>query len=327
MTETEQHEGGLVLGAWRPEVHQALLDVINKYGINSEGYDPARPPLVALDCDETLIHNDLGEAMMRFMITRRRLKTDRGFWYLIPDNLGRDAIQAAYKAVAGRADSEVRDTAAFRRYRAGMLNAYEWVRENEGLEAAYLFAARMLRGLHERTVADLVVEVLDYELGRPLGQEEVPPGPPFAGMVVPTGVRVYREMLNLIQMLKTYGFDTWIVTSSNAQIVRGLSKWLRLTEEGEPLIAEDHVLGIELTTQSGCYTDKPNEPIPAGEGKLEVFLDSAGRSPVLAIGDSMNDFEMLENCEGLAIVIDRGDEDLADKADDMEWMLQPPLSV
>ena len=104
MSETEHHQdGGLVLGAWRPEVHQALLDLINAHGINSPGYDPERPPLATIDCDETLIHNDLGEAMMRFMITRRRLKTDRGFWYTIPDNLGRDAIQAAYKAVAGRA--------------------------------------------------------------------------------------------------------------------------------------------------------------------------------------------------------------------------------
>ncbi len=328
MSETEHHQdGGLVLGAWRPEVHQALLDLINAHGINSPGYDPERPPLATIDCDETLIHNDLGEAMMRFMITRRRLKTDRGFWYTIPDNLGRDAIQAAYKAVAGRADSEVRDTAAYRRYRAGMLNAYETVRANDGVDAGYLFAARMLRGLHERTVADLVEEVLDYELGRPLGHEDIPPGPPFGGMLVPTGVRVYREMLNLMQVLKTYGFDTWIVTSANAYVVRALSRWLRLSENAAPLIAEDHVLGIELVTQSGCYTDKAVEPYPIGEGKLEVFLDTVGRSPVLAIGDSMNDFDLLENCEGLSIVIQRGDELLEEKAEDFGWMLQPPLSV
>ncbi len=112
MTDSEHHEGPLVLGAWRPEVHQALLDLINTHGVNSPDYDASRPPLAVFDLDDTLIHNHLGEAMMRFMITRRRLKTDRGFWYTVPEGLGRDAIQAAYKAVAGRANSEVRDTAA-----------------------------------------------------------------------------------------------------------------------------------------------------------------------------------------------------------------------
>ena len=91
--------------------------------------------------------------------------------------MGRDALQAAYKAVAGRSDAEVHDTAAYRRYRAGMLNAYENLRR-VNFEEAYIFAAQLLRGLHERTVSDLVEEVLDYELDRPLGSEDIASGPP-----------------------------------------------------------------------------------------------------------------------------------------------------
>lgn len=309
----------LPLGAWKPEVHQALVNLLLDHGANSPDYDPERPPLAVFDCDETLIHNDIGEAMLRFMISRRRLKTDRGFWHIVPDRLGRDAIMAAYKAVAGRSDNEVDDTAAYRRYRAGLIGVYESIRENEGYEAAYTFAARLLKGLHERTVAELVEQVLDHELVRQLGSEEIAPGPPFQGMMMPAGIRVHQEMLELMQALNNYGFDTWIVSASNAYIVRALARRI-----GHP---EERVIGIELHTQGGSYTDRVVEPVPIGEGKLELFLDTVGRSPVLMVGDSMNDFEMLENCEGVSIVIDRGDEELVENAHKLDWLVQGPLTI
>ncbi len=319
MSDSMNDMGGLALGAWAPEVHEALIRLVNEHGVNSPSYDPDRPPLAAIDCDGTLICNDIGEAMMRFMITRRRLNTDRGFWNaVVPERMGRDALQAAYKAVAGRSDSEVHDTAAYRRYRAGMLNAYETQRQRDFHEA-YLFAAKMLRGLHERTVNDLVEEVLDHELDRALGNEDIPSGPPFSGLSVPTGIRVFNEMINLLQVLDAYGFETWIVSSSNAYIVKALARRCGLPEE--------RVLGIELQLQSGRYTDTPLDPPPIGEGKRELFLDTIGRSPVLAIGDSMNDYELLENCEGLCVVINNGDEEFVAKAQENGWFVQEPLTI
>jgi len=319
MTQTVQDDWGLALGAWRPEVHAALLSLVNQHGINSPGYNPERPPLAALDCDETMLVHDLGEAMLRFVVTWRRIHADRGFWQQIPDRLGREAIQAAYNAVAGRSDAEVRDTAAFRRYRAGLIGVYEALRANEGTEAAYTFSARILRGLHEKTVAELVDEVLDHELDRPLGQEDIPDGPPFRGLVVPTGIRVYQEMLNLLDVLDRYGFETWLISASPGPIVRGLAARIDFPAE--------RVLGVEAQTQSGIYTDRLTDPIPVGEGKLELFLDTVGRSPVLVMGDSMSDFDLMENCEGVSIAIDRGDEALLERAEELGWHIQSRLSI
>jgi len=319
MTDENIEGGGLAQGAWTPEIYAALVKLVDTYGINSPGYDPERPPLATMDCDGTLIYNDIGEAMMRYMVTRRRLNTDRGFWnQLIPERMGRDALQAAYKAVAGRSDSEVHDTAAYRRYRAGMISLYRQLKSND-YEEAYLYATRLLRGLHERTVADLVEEVLDYELDRPLSSEDVPSGPPFSGSVIPTGISVYNEMIDLLQVLDAYGFSTWIISSSNAYIVKALAR-----RAGFP---EERVLGIELQTQGGRYTDRVVEPAPIGEGKLELFLDTVGRSPILAMGDSMNDFQLLENCDGVSIVMDNGDEELVAAAHENGWMVQSQLSV
>lgn len=315
---TDQHEG-LAQGAWRPEIHAALLDLINTHGSSSPNYNPSRPPIAAFDCDETLICHDVGEAMLRYMVTRRRFHIDRGFWQLIPDRLGREAIQAAYNTVAGRPDNEVAGTAAYRRFRAGMIGVYEALRAQEGLESAYTWAARLLRGQTERQVHDLVEEVIEYELGRPLDTEEIAGGPPFPGMIVPTGIRVYREMHNLIGVLEQHGFQTWIVTSSNAYIVRGLARRMGFPEE--------RVLGIELGNQGVSYNDRVGDALPIGEGKVEVLLDTVGRSPVLAVGDSMNDFALLENCEGLSLVVDRGDDELLERAAERGWLVQSELTV
>ena len=113
-------------GSWTPEVYSALIKLINDHGVNSPNYDPEKPPLVALDCDGTIVLNDVGEDLMRFLINRRAISGDRRFWQsLMPEQLGRDALAAAFRAVAGRNDSEVYETAAYRRYRAGLFNAYE----------------------------------------------------------------------------------------------------------------------------------------------------------------------------------------------------------
>jgi phosphoserine phosphatase len=90
---------------------------------------------------------------------------------------------------------------------------------------------------------------------------------------------------------------------------------------------EERVLGIEFHLQGGRYTDRAFDPPPIGEGKLELFLDTVGRSPVLTMGDSMNDFDLLENCEGLSIVMDRNDEEIVECAAEHSWMVQGLLSV
>ncbi len=318
MTEQTTKNSLLKGGIWLPELHQALSKLIAEHGIDAEHYDPERPPLAVID-SQALVRNNLGEAMMRFLIIRRRLKTDRGFWNILPERLGRDALNAAHKAIAGRSDTDISETAAFRRYQAGMLGAYESIQNSQEPSEAALFAAQVLRGLHERSVAELAEMVLDQELQRPLGHEEIPAGPPFSGLIIPTGIRVYEEMLNLIQVLSDQGFSIWLIGSANLYILKALARRIAFPEE--------HVLGLELQTQGGNVTDRLKELVPVGEDKLDLFLDTLGRSPTLMIGSSMEDCELLKNCEGLSVVIGKDDEKLQKRVEEFSWMVQPGLSV
>ena len=111
----------------------------------------------------------------------------------------------------------------------------------------------------------------------------------------------------------------YIAVSASQHIVKALAR-----RAGFP---EERVLGIELQLQGGRYTDRVVEPAPIDDGKLEIFLDTVGRSPVLAIGDSMTDFDLLENCEGVSIAIDNGDEYLLNAAREHNWFVQGQLTI
>lgn len=318
MTDNIHPEELLSEGAWRPEIRAALLDLITEHGIDSPRYDPEQPPLVTIDCDGTLLYNSLAEVIMRHMILRRRFRTDRNFWQAIPERLGRDALQAAYKAVAGRNDSEISEMAAFKRYRAGMFGAYETLL-SESLAEASLFAARMLRGLHERDIGEILDELIGTELDRPLGHEDIPAGPPFGALSLNTGIKLHVEVHELIRLLDANGFHIWLIDSVSVHAMRRLAKRIEFPEE--------RVLGLEMQIQYGMLTERAADAVPVGEDKLELFLDTVGRSPVLALGDSMADYELLENSEGLALVVGERDEVLLEKAEEHGWLIQRELSI
>ena len=305
-------------GRWLPEVRAAILQLLQEHGVGSAGYDPASPPLAVFDCDHTLIRNDVGEAVMRHMITHRRIRPTRRFWRQVPEDYSREPLAAAFTAMIGRSDGDVWETAAFRRYRAGMFQVYEHLCATD-IEAAYSFAASCLQGYSEADAMQLVDEIITQELSALIGYEEIVPGAPFPGLTTPTGLRIYEEMLQLVDVVKRAGFSPWIVSGSLTQSVQSIANYLG--------IAQSNVIGLSLKSNNGILSEQPADPITVGEGKLEAFLDAIGRSPVFAVGDSIHDAPLLENCEGLSIVIDRGDEELRGLAQEHQWLCQTPFEI
>ena len=117
MTENAEMQIDLMLGAWRPDVHALWSPPKNTVSIAQIRSRP--PPARSHDCDGTL-HNDVGEAMMRYMVTRRLIQSDRGFWGSSLERMAATPSMLLIRRWRPR-DSEVYDTAAYRRYRAGHL--------------------------------------------------------------------------------------------------------------------------------------------------------------------------------------------------------------
>jgi phosphoserine phosphatase len=130
----------------------------------------------------------------------------------------------------------------------------------------------------------------------------------------PVGGVVYQPMLELVDELRRLDFAVGIVTGGGTEFVRQLSKPLYGVEPG-----------MVVGTLIGYRFDRDDAGRPvvrrtisqigtANEGgaKLEHIQSQIGRAPILAIGNSGGDREMLEWAQasrhgGLAVLVDHDD--------------------
>ena len=119
----------------------------------------------------------------------------------------------------------------------------------------------------------------------------------------------YLPMRQLIEYLEAHDFRVYLVSGSQQGLTRTFgSRVLGLPPErlmGSPVelqfdVSED---GARLIRQ-----EKFRDPSLDGSGKVEVIQQRLGRRPVLAFGNSMGDFEMLQSATdgdrpGLALIL------------------------
>ena len=130
---------------------------------------------------------------------------------------------------------------------------------------------------------------------------------------VPVGGVVYQPMLELLDELRKLDFTLGIVTGGGTEFVRQVSKRMYGVEPG-----------MVVGTPIGCRFDRDDAGRPvvrrtsqigtANEGgaKVEHIYAQVGRAPILAVGNSGGDREMLEWAQasrhgGLAVLVDHDD--------------------
>jgi phosphoserine phosphatase len=126
---------------------------------------------------------------------------------------------------------------------------------------------------------------------------------------------IYRPMTELLDLLRAHGFTIGIVTGGGTEFVRQVSKRYYGVEPGM-------VVGTLIGYRFGRDgNDKPvvrrtiSQSGSANEGgaKIEHIQSQIGRPPVLAIGNSGGDREMLEWAQasrhcGLAVLVNHDDD-------------------
>ncbi|MBN1492431.1 MAG: haloacid dehalogenase-like hydrolase [Phycisphaerae bacterium] len=105
---------------------------------------------------------------------------------------------------------------------------------------------------------------------------------------------VYQPMLELLDYLRANGFQTWIVSAGNAGFIR---PW---TEQAygippEQVVASRVVAKYELRDGIPVIMRMPESDFSnSGPDKAVGIYQLIGRRPILAVGNSDGDFEMLE---------------------------------
>ena len=133
---------------------------------------------------------------------------------------------------------------------------------------------------------------------------------------------IFSEQQRLIDLLKNHGAKIYIVTASIKWAVEPGALALGLTAE--------NVIGVETEVQNGVITDKPVLPITYRTGKVEALLKHTGNvKPFLASGNSMGDFELLENATHIRLAVSAASRDdrlfkteleLATAAKEKNWL-------
>jgi phosphoserine phosphatase len=131
---------------------------------------------------------------------------------------------------------------------------------------------------------------------------------------VPVSGVIYEPMLELLDELRARDFTIGIVTGGGTEFVRRVSKrWYGV----EPGMVVGTLIGYEfdrddegrpVVRRTAAQTSSANE----GGAKVEHIHSQVGRAPLLAVGNSGGDREMLEWAQasphaGLAVLIDHDD--------------------
>ena len=274
---------------WSEETHRRLADLITRRGAKAATYDRCKRPLAVFDFDNTVIQGDLGDAAFAEAAARGLLAHDSALTALLPE-AAREQLDGAWKSGAP-------DTAG------RLLLAYEALLKDQGARVAYPWLTQAFHGNKSEDLRVFAQELLESEQTRPMGLAPLPG--PEGPVSVQRGVRVRPEMTSLIDVLVKSGFDVFVVTAS--------PEWLISTVAPRIGLPSENVIGMR-TTETSTLGVEIDPPVTYRMGKVTAIrtrIAPGGRRPVLALGDSLGDREMLEDSTDLAVLIDRGDTDLA----------------
>ena len=105
----------------------------------------------------------------------------------------------------------------------------------------------------------------------------------------------YRPaMVELIKGLRGAGYDVWLVSASNAWVIEASAPFVGAERE--------HVLGMRVEVEAGVLTDRLVRPLTCNQGKVDAIVQRLGRTPDLAVGDSLGDLEMLASAKAGLVV-------------------------
>jgi len=105
-------------------------------------------------------------------------------------------------------------------------------------------------------------------------------------------------MVGLVKGLSAVGYEVWLVSASNSWVIEAAAPFVGAIAE--------NVLGMRVELDGPTLSDRMVLPLTCHQGKVDAIVQRFGRTPDLAVGDSLGDLEMLEAAK-LPLVIGRHD--------------------
>jgi phosphoserine phosphatase len=308
----------LLPGGWEADIRDNLLGLVRKHGKDAPSYDPSKPPVVVFDFDNTCIRGDIGRAFFDFMVSERKIKFSEAVWEALPADK-RGNIRSAWENLRKLPEAEQPTSPLLQEFRKLMHQAYWSLCHKMDGAKCYPWQVRFYAGYSPAELIRMAQEVMDREMKRRLGSEQIKSGPDDASpAITSTGIRVHSEIRDLMKLLRKEGFQVWIVSAGPHWVVTGAAKQFDVDPE--------RIIGMRTKLVDGKLTTEMDPPPTFRQGKVEAIEKYIKAKPLLVLGDSWTDAEMLAYGTH-AILIDRGYADLKEKATEAGWWIQPPFPV
>jgi len=299
-------------GSWLPEVYQRLLSFIEDAGLQKSVYGAC--PVAVFDFDNTCIKGDIGYSFFYRMVEEGTFH----YWFepfrkfflsFDPTTRSKQVIELLSAGARGDSDRG--------RLRILMRDIMRSIRTEMGEGKVFEWMAGLLLGWSYQDIKDKTRRVFIEELNSPLKEKVIAE---WRGekWIVSSGIRIYEEIKNLIETLQKVGFAVWIISATAQVIVEVAAEFLGVTPH--------YCIGIRHRIENGCLVATEGG-VTYREGKVKAVDLIIGRRPVFVAGDWFTDLELLDYSEGISLLIDRGNRDLAEYAIKRGWLIQPAFKI
>ena len=113
--------------------------------------------------------------------------------------------------------------------------------------------------------------------------------------------KLYPEIKQLISILEDFGFEIWVMTASPEYLYQGF-----LSEDlGIP---KNRIIGMKSVVKNGITTDELVIPATQDIGKEQYIRTYIKSEPLLVVGNSRGDMEMMNTSVGLKMIVNPDDE-------------------
>lgn len=177
-----------------------------------------------------------------------------------------------------------------------------------GRDYTAVMLARLQAGFTETEIRTLAASAFDYERG--LSIQEVAYASTSGGKVgkvsgsFVSGLRIYKETVDLYDYLRRNGFDVWVVSSAPLVVLQAV------TSSGSGFsVNTENLIGTEVEREGRgqattlSITVKAGVPIPYGEGKVDAVDSRIGKEPLLIVGGTDEDYQLITSFDSTALVL------------------------
>lgn len=335
----------LARGKWSLRNWNMLNDLIVSHGNKSRGYKAKRKPYAVFDWDNTCIMNDCEEALLMYQINTLSFKlTPQEFATItrqhvppgpftgnfknaagnpldlesICSDLDQDYqyLHAEYVGMAGKKSlAEVSQSPQFQDFRAKLYFLYEAVNDTHGVAVGYPWVVYFFANMSLAELSALADRSHDAALGAGLVKQKYSSPeslPGKAGVISVShfhGIRLCTEIAELMDVMRTHGFDIYVSTASLEDVVAVFATYAKYGYHVE----RENVLGLRLERDGEIFKNAylKNWPLNWGPGKTELIkrelVAKKGYGPIFVAGDSDGDYDMLRDFADtkLSLVVNR----------------------